>query len=506
MLANRLGADQIAADPEAADELIRVCAGLPLALAIAAAHVATRPGLSLAAVTGELLSAHGLLNTLNAGDAPTNIRTVFSWSCQRLTRPAARMFRLLGVHPGPDISVCAAASLAGVPRDEARTALAELSRASLIIEHVPGRFAFHDLLHAYAAEQADDIDGNAQRQAAIHRVLDHCLHSVNAAAELLYPARVLDPPSAPLQGVTPERFAGYRHAWAWFEAEYPVLLVLISTAYSTGFYSHAWHLPWTLAEFLDRRGHRHEWAASQRTALAAARRAGDLGAQARAQRDLGYACAMLGLFDDADTHLTQALAICDQIGDQGGQGRVHYALARRFGLQGNLRRALDEAWQALRFYSAAGPPGGEGRAHNSVGWYYALLGDHRCALAHCEQAVSLLQTAGDLAGEADAWDSLGYTHHRLGHHTKATECYTRAIDSYQNLGDLGSRAGSLTRLGDTYQASGHPSAARGAWQQALAILNELHHPDASRVSGKLHNLDTGHPPRAKIARLSPGPP
>ena len=189
LLVRRLGGEQIAADPAAADELIRLCARLPLALAIAAARGATRPGLSLAALAAELREAHGQLDGLDAGDAATNIRAVFSWSCQNLSAPAARMFRLLGVHPGPDISAHAAASLAGIGRDKARAVLGELGRVSLIAEHVSGRFAFHDLLRAYAAEQASVIDGDAACQAAIHRVLDHYVHSANAAARLLYPAR-----------------------------------------------------------------------------------------------------------------------------------------------------------------------------------------------------------------------------------------------------------------------------------------------------------------------------
>jgi DNA-binding SARP family transcriptional activator/tetratricopeptide (TPR) repeat protein len=493
LLSRRLGAEQIAADTAAADELIRLCARLPLALAIAAARGATRPGLPLAAVTAELRDAHGQLDTLDAGDAATNIRAVFSWSCQSLTTPAARMFRLLGVQPGPDISAYAAASLAGIARDKARTALDELSRASLLVEHVPGRFAFHDLLRAYAAEQAGVIDGDAQCQAAIGRVLDHYVHSANAAAGLLYPARGVRALGPPGRGAAPEQFAGYRPAQAWFDAEYPVLIAATGLAAEAGFYAHAWHLPWTLAEFLDRRGHRQDWAATQRIALAAARRAGDLGAQGRAHRDLGYACASLGAFEDAHTHLRCALDICDQLGDQVGLARVRYALARLSEMQGDQRRALGEAWQALKLYRAAGHRGGEGRALNAVGWYHALLGDHRRALAFCEQAIALLRDFGDRAGEADAWDSLGYAHHQLGQHAEAVACYQRAVDPYRDLGDLGSQAQALTRIGDTYHAAGSPRAARAAWQQALALFDELGHPSASQVRAKLGGLGADIP-------------
>jgi tetratricopeptide (TPR) repeat protein len=150
--------------------------------------------------------------------------------------------------------------------------------------------------------------------------------------------------------------------------------------------------------------------------------------------------------------------------------------------------ALGEARQALKLYRVAGHRGGEGRALNAVGWSYAVLGDYRRALAHCEQAVALLHDLGDRAGEADAWDSLGYAHHHLGHHAEAVACYLRAVDPYRDLGDLGSQAEALMHIGDAHHAAGNTGAARDAWQQALIILDDLQHPNASQVRAKLRDL------------------
>ena len=113
-----------------------------------------QPHLPLAALAAELAEIRGRLDALDVGDPAANVRTVFSLSYRHLPDAAARMFRLLGLHPGPDISTAAAASMAGVPLAQARAALRDLARASLIIESVPGRYGFHDLLRAYAAEQA----------------------------------------------------------------------------------------------------------------------------------------------------------------------------------------------------------------------------------------------------------------------------------------------------------------------------------------------------------------
>src|SRR5262249_14950085 len=153
--------------------------------------------------------------------------------------PAARMFRLLGVHPGPDISAAAAASLTGSSLSQARAALSQLTRAHLLAEPGPGRFAVHDLLRAYAAERADAEDRPADRRAAAHRALDHYLHTANAAARVLHPERDALALTARQPGVTPEEFGDYEQAMAWFEAEHRVLLIAVAHADGDGFGTHA---------------------------------------------------------------------------------------------------------------------------------------------------------------------------------------------------------------------------------------------------------------------------
>ncbi|HZM80031.1 MAG TPA: NB-ARC domain-containing protein, partial [Candidatus Limnocylindrales bacterium] len=229
LLTRRLGADRVAAEPDAVAQIITACAQLPLALAIVAARAATEPHLPLHALAGELRdnnsssSSGGRLAALRTDDPATGVRAVFSWSYQALTPLAARLFRLLGLHPGPDISAPAAASLAALPLPDARGLLGELTRANLLIEHVPGRYTFHDLLRAYATEQAHTTDPDQQRHTATHRLLDHYLHTAHIAGRLLDPHR--DPitltPAQP--GVVPEHPTDSQQALDWFAAEHPVL-------------------------------------------------------------------------------------------------------------------------------------------------------------------------------------------------------------------------------------------------------------------------------------------
>ena len=173
LLVARLGATRTETEPTAAGELVRLCARLPLALVIAAARVAARPQFRLRMLADELADTRSRLDALDAGDELASLRAVFSWSVGSLSASAARMFGLLGLHPGPDITVPAAASLAGAPLASARAALAELAEVSLTAEHAPGRFGLHDLLRAYAVEQARISGSESENREATGRMLDH---------------------------------------------------------------------------------------------------------------------------------------------------------------------------------------------------------------------------------------------------------------------------------------------------------------------------------------------
>jgi tetratricopeptide (TPR) repeat protein len=342
-LRRRLGAPRVAAEPGAVGALIGLCARLPLALAISAARAAARPGLSLEDLAGELASAASRLDALDGGDAAASVRAVLSWSHDQLSVSAARMFRLLGLHPGPDISVAAAASLAGVPVTQARQALAELTAVSLLAEHAPGRYAFHDLLRAYATEQARAIDDEQARNAAVGRILDHYLHTARTAAGLINPARDPIPLASPRPGVVPEQLADARQAMAWFEAEHEILAATVALADSSGFDIHAWQIPWALPDFLWLRGHWHQLAVIQRTAVAASTRLGEPAVQAMSLRLLADTCSQLGEHDQALTHFATALGLYQQLGDGLGEARTLRFLAMAAADQGRYADALSQA-------------------------------------------------------------------------------------------------------------------------------------------------------------------
>jgi len=485
LLAVRLGAERVAAEPAAVAEITRLCARLPLALAIAAARAGARPSFPLAAIAAELRDSRGRLDAFDTGDPAGSVRAVFSWSSGQLTPPAARMFALLGLHPGPDISVPAAASLAGVSPGRARQAVAELTRAHLLAEPAPGRFGLHDLLRAYAAEQAAVAVDDDARSAAASRVLDHYLHTGHAAAVLLSPNRAAPALDPPLGGTSAETFADRDLAMTWFEAEHHVLLAVISSAAGAGLSGYAWELAWTLSGFLYWRGHWHDLCDSQETALAAAEALGDRPGQAFSHRYLGRAWLRLGSRPDSHAHLQRALALYRQAGDQDGEANTNINLAQVLDLETRYEEALRHNEEALRLFRRCGDRAGQVVALNNSGWLYGHLGQYRRAVSCCLRALRLETGLDNRRNEAATWGTLGYLRVQLGEHAAAVTAYERSAQRFAELGDRFDEAEALRQLGNVHQADGDLPLAREVWRRSLSILDDLQHPNADLVRARL---------------------
>jgi tetratricopeptide (TPR) repeat protein/transcriptional regulator with XRE-family HTH domain len=477
----RIEEDQVAADPAAADEIVTRCAGLPLALAVAAARIATGTT-NLTALAGELRGAGGRLEPLAGTDPATDLRTVLATSFRALDRGAADLLRRLGLHPGADTDEAAAASLAGRPVADVRPLLATLVQANLLNEAGPGRYTRHDLLRAYTAELAG---ADPRAGAARLRLLDHLLHTAHAADRLVIPARDSIPLSPPRPGVSVAPLADRAAALAWFAAERPTLVAAVRAAADAGHDRHAWQLAWATLEYLDRWGHWADAATTHEVALPAAERLDDTRARAFTHRGLGRAYGRLNRLDDAETHLRHAAELFERLDTPAGTARTHLSLAGLAERRGDLREALHHATRALELFQAAARPIGVGNALNTAAWYHSLLGDHATALTVGRRAVTVLEPLGDSIGLAGTWDTLGAAHHGLGAYIEAAECYRRALRMYRAGDDRYNEAATLDRLGDTYHALGDLLAARHAWSQAAVILTDLDDPARRKVRTKL---------------------
>ena len=355
-------------------------------------------------------------------------------------------------------------------------------------EPAPGRFSFHDLLRAYAAERAAAEEAPADRHAARHRILDHYLHTVYAAGLLVVPGRVPISLTAPGRGVTPEVLISEQQAKDWFHAEHHVVIAAATLATEAGFDVHAWQLPSAMADLLRVCRYWHEEAAVYRGGLEAATRLGVPAERAESLLRLAELCFRLGDYDRGRADAAACLELFRLIGDRKGQARVHLCLGALFSRQGDDAEAVRCTEKALALFRAIGDRDGQAATLNNIGWCYVILGRAGEARTFCEQSIALQQELGNRSGEAHAWDTLGYADYHLGHLAEAVRSYQRALDLHQELGARFSEAECLNHLGDAYHADGDDAAARKAWQQALPFLEDMRHPEAAQVRDKLRQL------------------
>ena len=482
LLDRRLGAPRSEAQADAVDELVRLCSGLPLALSIAAARAAGRPD-RLVSLVSDLRRERDRLAALNAGDQVTDVRAVFSWSLRELDDRAAWMFRVLGLHPGPEVSVSAAASMAGCSRADARRALDDLAEAHLLTESSPGRYAMHDLLLSYAAEQASELP-DTHRRAAVRAMMDHYLHSGFAATQRLEPRRHPIALGSPAPGVAIETLADAKEALAWLQRETTVLVAVARRAAELGFDTDAWQIPWTCQQFLHQSGRWQELISSLLTALSAARRTGDQEGQAHMHAGLGLAYSRLRAFDEAQAHLTDALALRTAIGDLDGQINAHLRLCVLYEARGLQRDMLDHARMSLEL-ARTGENSYVGDALSAVAWCSALCGEFEQALTTCDESLQWYESVGSGPGRAAVLDTRGYCYQHLGEHDLAIDCFTQSAEICRDIGDKYNEATVLGHLGDTHHDAGAPQAALDAWQRALVILESLGHVDADKVRAKI---------------------
>jgi tetratricopeptide (TPR) repeat protein len=487
LLRRIVGAPRVDAEPGAAADLARRCAYLPLALRIAAERAAARRHLPLAGLVEEL-DERNRLDVLDAEDEDTAIRTVMSWSYNALPPEAARMFRLLALHPGPEFSLHAATALSPGEHDT-RSLLDTLLRAHLIEERPGGRYRLSGLLRCYAVELAEHEDTAPDCDTVMRRILAWYLHSADNARLLLSPqritARLALPDGPPVQPLT---FASVSQAKQWCETERLNLMTAARRAAATGNHDIGWRLPQALWTFFFLRGPWTDWVAAHRLAVNSAQCAEDDSGHAYALGSLGYAFQDRWCFEDSANHFLRAQRLFKHIRDRQGEA---WAL---HGLGHTLRRLhrFDEAillhGEVLRIASETGDHRNRGWALSGLGFAYAGLRRYLESLDHFQQALTLGQET-DRRAEGWALYGLGYTYQGLDQNGMALAHYCRALDIFRELGDWAGEGETLDNLGKVHLRAGSPQAARNSWTLALEMFKDQQAPQESRVRKRLLALD-----------------
>ncbi len=492
---------RVDADLGAAAALAGQCSRLPLALRVAAELAVARPSALLADLVGYLADQQQRLDLLDAGGDPrTAVRAVFSWSYRSLDARAARAFRLLGLHPGPDLDRYAAAALTGSTLEQAGHVLDELARAHLIQAARGGRYAMHDLLRAYAPELAAD----QERRAALTRLFDHYLHTAAAAMDTLFPAERHRRPRVPRSATPAPPVGDPAAARAWLDAERAILVASAAYAAAHGWSAHATHLAATLFRYLEG-GHDLDAVTIHSHARYAAAQAGDRIAEATALNDLGLADFRQGRCEQAASLLQQAVALSREAGDQTGEARALGNLSLVDFQRGRSQEATGCLRQALAIFHETGDRTSEARALGSLG--LADLRQGRCqqATSHFHQALALFRGVGDRTGEAHALSGLGLVSSQQSRFREASKRLQQALTLFRETGDRSGEAYALSNLGDVHRRQGRSQPATRHHEQALTLFREIRNQagEAKALNGLGEVLlGTGHPEQARTQHTS----
>ncbi|MET8585855.1 tetratricopeptide repeat protein [Streptomyces collinus] len=474
-------------DREAAAALAEQCGRLPLALRVAAELALSRPQDPLDRLVEELRDQRRRLDLLDSGDGDPRaaVRAVFSWSYDRLPVPEARLFRMLGLHPGPDVDAHAAAALAGETVDRARRSLDVLSRSHLVHRSGPGRHGMHDLLRAYAAELAVLHDEAAERDAALTRLLDHSLAASAAAMNVLYPAeRHLRPAvDVPGTGLPPLRTAD--ECRAWLRAEQHTLVALCSRTEEPGPSRHTVRIATTLHRHYERSGHLADALTVHTHALRAARAVGDTRGEVDVLACVGAVHRRLGDYESAHRQHADALALCRRAGYPAGEARHLTNVGVLHELRGRYREAAAHHERAVDLFRAAGDVHGEADVLNNLGIVQELLEDYQASIERYQQALALYRQTGHTFGEASALGNLGIVLARLDDHVAAAERFERALALFRRLGHTGGEAHALSNLGNAQSRQGSHEEAAEHQRQALALFRRTGEPygEAGALNG-----------------------
>ncbi|GID32285.1 AfsR/SARP family transcriptional regulator [Paractinoplanes brasiliensis] len=495
-LAVRIGDTRTSADPDAVAEIAARCGRLPLALAVVAARALAHPDHRLTDIARELRDAQGGLDGFSDDDMGNSIRAIFSWSYRMLSAPAARTFRLLSLHPGPDATVPAIASLAGVPLAEARPLTGELVRTGLLTERSPGRFTTHDLIRAYAHELIRAHEDGPARDDAFRRLASHYRQSAYAADLLLSPTVVLEPPDAPGY-VVATRPSTAAEAIAWFSADRQALRAMVHRLLEYGQVATAWRLALSLQRFNQGEGWYHDWATMARACLEATSEAGDDLGRAYSTRSLGGAEMMWGRYDSASRLLRRSLDLFASLGLRPEQALVYRNLGQLSVEQGDDPEAVVLLGRARDIFASLGDRTGELGVLSVLTEAHSNLGQVDVCRQLANRALLIAEQLGDPNALGLSYEALADSCRAAGDLSTALTYWKKATELYRQIGWQMGLTSALLNQGDIALALNDPAGARAAWRLARDLMGNLRTPQVvDKIEKHLNRLTRLQPARS----------
>jgi DNA-binding SARP family transcriptional activator len=466
-VATRGHEDELMPDPLLA-EIADLCGRLPLALRIAAALLRHRPAWSPEHLAALLRDQHQRLGTLFDGDR--NLTAVFDLSYQNLGATHQRLFRRLGLLPGPDVDAYAAAALADTHPSTATGLLEVLVDHNLLMQHTPGRYWMHDLLRLYARTLADR-DPAHSRDSALERLLNYYQHTAIRADDLVtrFPWSV---PTGPASTDEPD-LADADAAWTWLRTERPNLLAALNHTGVHALPERTIALTAGLATLLRTDGTWSQAITLHTAAVAIARDLGDRTHQAHALIQLGEVRGATGDYPGAERDLHEALNLFRDLGVRRGQAQALTLLGHRHGLAGDYPGARRDLQEAVGLYRSLDDRRGQSHALTLLGQGRGLAGDYPGAARDLQEALGLCRGRGDRRGQAYCLVELAYVRQATGDYPGAVRDLHEALGMCGDLDDPRAQANALTLLGDVRRLTGdYPGATRDL-REALELYERL---------------------------------
>ena len=481
LLARIVGDTRLAAETDAVSDLAGLCGGLPLALRIAGAHLTEQPHRSIGDYAEALRAGNRVAALAVTDDEHSTLTTTFDLSYRRLDDPSRRLFRLLSLVPGTDLTAPAAAALMASSAETAERLLRHLAAAHLCEETAAGRFTAHDLLRAYGAGKSQAEDTGSDRAAAVGRLFSWYLYAADAAGTVVSPRTVRLPLPPADADTAPAAFADRQEALDWLEAERSNLIAAVRHAAVHGPREIAWLLPDALDGYLGQQGHTIDRFTAARASLATATGAADAPAMAAAQIILGRAHHAAGEDEQARSQYQAALRTAGELSWPQARATALVGLGAIAGSSGPLQDALNHFTEALAIRRAAGTVTGQADLLANIGRVCVDLAELDRAVDCCQQALALYQREHS-PRESHGWFCLGCAQHASGDLAGARECFDQARQLDHELGTVSNEARELAELAAVALDAGRSDETRALVTQAVAMAREAADPEIECIA------------------------
>ncbi|HET6500962.1 MAG TPA: BTAD domain-containing putative transcriptional regulator [Amycolatopsis sp.] len=475
LLREVVGDERVDAETGAVAELARLCGGLPLALRIAAANLAGRPHLGIGAYTARLAAGDPLAGLSIKGDDQAAVRAAFDLSYAALKPDEARLFRYLGLVPGPDFTAHGAAALTDTSLAHARQLLDHLKIANLVQDRGPDRYQFHDLLRRYAVQQCTSMDSRQDRDTALKRLLSLYFQATSDASKTIEPVRPRPEPPRDHAPVAVPDLTGKADALAWLDQEFTNLMAALTHAAEHGPYSFAWPLADALSAPLALSTRFADWVSTAQAGLRAALADGVPHGEAAMRMGLGYAYNTTGLQDLAITEFGRALSLYRELDQPMHQVLCHYPMSMAFLWTGRLSNAIEHLHATLDLATRLDSTYYEANAVHGLGLAHRYLGDLGTALEELISSLEIGERTENAYAQAVFRLGLGLTYRDLGRFDEALAELTETLSVFAGMNNAFGESRALNGIASVHIGLDALPDALEAAERALEKSRRINH-------------------------------